>query len=440
MPRNSSSRPACRCSAPQHPCPRGATTSQPAAARQPDRRRVHVGIEEALDAAGEEPDAATRRVPRARRDLGQRRHPGGNHRQAAPPSTRRRSNGPSTPSDRTNPLKARSLVEAQRAEHGRRAEPGEERRLSAKPRVAVVRVGRAHALAGELAARGLEEVAEGHARGAGRLAGAAAEAEVEMARERRRQLGASLGGGAHEVDAAARRVHLLAEHAERRALRQADTAVHAGPKPIHGRRVLGGRIAPTAVPVRHGHHSPPTKRPGLRTTSGSNSSLEPPHDRERIWLDRTPHVDVRLDRGGRALDDHAAPFAGQLLAQRMHEGVRELSARRHAVQRQMEHAIARLPHGRDLDARSRAPATSARSSQAMIRRGSPASFSTTGAVERPPARATPAAPAARRRRPHGGPARRAPRPAPPPLPRRSRSRRGSPGPHRPLRMRGRRER
>ena len=45
------------------------------------------------------------------------------------------------------------------------------------------------ALSGELTPCRLEELTEGHARGAGRLAGAATEAQIEMPRERRRQLG-----------------------------------------------------------------------------------------------------------------------------------------------------------------------------------------------------------------------------------------------------------
>src|SRR5262249_50771088 len=73
-----------------------------------------------------------------------------------------------------------------------------------------------------------------------------------------------LGGGAHQVDPAAWRVHLLAEHPVCRALRQTDAAVHAGPQPIDGRRVLE---------VECPRHRPPTKRPGFRVELGSNSFL-----------------------------------------------------------------------------------------------------------------------------------------------------------------------
>ena len=109
-----------------------------------------------------------------------------------------------------------------------------------------------------------------------------------MAREGRREPDPALGGRAHEVDAPARRVHLLAEHAVGRALRQADAAVHAGAQPVHGRRILGVEGAERR-PVA-GAHSPPTKRPGLRTPRGIELALEPPHDRERIRLGTGPHT------------------------------------------------------------------------------------------------------------------------------------------------------
>ena len=49
---------------------------------------------------------------------------------------------------------------------------------------------------------------------------------------------AALGRGAHQVDAPARGVHLLAEHPVGRALGQADPAVHAVEDALPVRRLL----------------------------------------------------------------------------------------------------------------------------------------------------------------------------------------------------------
>src|SRR5206468_1329982 len=140
MARNSSRRPAWRCSAPQQPCARGTTTSQPAA--------------------------------------------------------------------ESNRAVARLIS-------------GKKKRWTQPVR----RAARARALPVELGAGRLEELSEGHPGGTCRLAGATAETEVEMARQPRRQLGPALGGRAHQIDAAARRIHLLPQHAIRRALGKADATV-----------------------------------------------------------------------------------------------------------------------------------------------------------------------------------------------------------------------
>ncbi len=100
-------------------------------------------------------------------------------------------------------------------------------------------LGRAHTFPVKLGAGRLQELSEGHTGRAGRLAGATAETEVEMARQPRRQLGPALGGRAHEINAAARGIHLLPQHAIRRALGQADATVDTGAEAIHGRRVGG---------------------------------------------------------------------------------------------------------------------------------------------------------------------------------------------------------
>jgi hypothetical protein len=125
----------------------------------------------------------------------------------------------------------------------------------------------------EIRARRLEQGAELHAGRASRLAGAAAEAKIEVTLIGLGRLEPPLGDGAHEIEAAARRVHLLTEHAVGRALRQADAAVHAGAQ--HGRGAgLGecrGRCRGSAGAI--GHHRPATKRPGFKVRSGSNSCL-----------------------------------------------------------------------------------------------------------------------------------------------------------------------
>src|SRR5438309_937351 len=117
----------------------------------------------------------------------------------------------------------------------------------------------------QLSARRLEERAEPHARRARGLAGAAAETEIQMAPEGLAELHAPLRGGAHQVDAAARGIHLLTEDAIGRARRQADPAMHALPDlfDVGGIRSAEGR----------GHHRPPTNRPGFSTRLGSRSSL-----------------------------------------------------------------------------------------------------------------------------------------------------------------------
>ena len=68
-PRASSSRPACRASAPQHPCRAGAMTSHPSARQHIHRRGIDLGEHEALHAAGQQADPETRRAD-SRRTLG----------------------------------------------------------------------------------------------------------------------------------------------------------------------------------------------------------------------------------------------------------------------------------------------------------------------------------------------------------------------------------
>src|SRR5262249_3007826 len=116
---------------------------------------------------------------------------------------------PEPPRDR---LEARPLVEPQRARQGRQPS-GMWKPVEQAPEESVVRLGSAYAAPLQLPARGLEELAEWYARGAGGLARATPQAKIEMARESRRERHAPLCRRPHEIDPPARRVHLLAEHA-----------------------------------------------------------------------------------------------------------------------------------------------------------------------------------------------------------------------------------
>src|SRR5262249_43223959 len=80
----------------------------------------------------------------------------------------------------------------------------------------------------DLGARLLDERVVLHAGRAGGHAGHAAQAAVEVADDRRVEARLRVGELLHEVDPAARRVHLLAPRDVGRAGRQAEAAVDAG--------------------------------------------------------------------------------------------------------------------------------------------------------------------------------------------------------------------
>src|SRR5262247_1015697 len=230
-------------------------------ARRPD---IHVGIEEVLHAAGEEPGPAPWLAARGQ-ELGQRRPCGhdGEQRLHRLELAERREQAEAT----HERLRTRGLVELEPPEKRGEAR-GIREDLERPARRRMIGLGSAHLLARELGARRLQELAEGHSGWAGRFAAAAAEAEIEMTREGRCEAHPPLRGRAHEVDAAARRVHLLAEHAIGRTLRQTNAAVDAGAETLHGRSIDGIEGAGS------GHaHSPPTKRPRFRIPRGSNSAL-----------------------------------------------------------------------------------------------------------------------------------------------------------------------
>ena len=130
-----------------------------------------------------------------------------------------------------------------------------------------------------------------------------------MVRELRCQRGAPLGGGAHQVEATAGRVHLLSQDAIGRALRKTDPAVHAGPQPVHRRRIDG---------VERALHRPPAKRPGFRIPAGSNSVLEPAHDVEDFRGHGSPDVQRLLHRPRRPFHHEAAALGRERRAQSGH--------------------------------------------------------------------------------------------------------------------------
>src|SRR5205807_5648900 len=131
----------------------------------------------------------------------------------------------------------------------------------------------------DVGARGLEQRAERHAGRTRGLAGAAAEAEVEMVRVGIGDVETAFRHRAHQIDAAAGRVHFFAEHAVGGTGREADAAVDARANGVDCSG--GGKAGFYCSGVREAgcsaldsrRHRPPTKRPGLRTAWESNSVL-----------------------------------------------------------------------------------------------------------------------------------------------------------------------
>ena len=117
------------------------------------------------------------------------------------------------------------LIELQRQEHGaqaRRIGKGFEDELAEAP----LR-GRALVVAFNLRARGFNQFAVVHAGGAGGHARHAAQAGVEMAHPFVVQRSRAGGRHVHQVDASARRIHLIAPEEVGGTNRQAEAAVHA---------------------------------------------------------------------------------------------------------------------------------------------------------------------------------------------------------------------
>src|SRR2546425_10799979 len=183
---------------------------------QARRVAVDARVEAALHAAGQEPGAAAP-SPVRRDQLGERLGAWHVAEQALHRPEPRE--GPQRARRPHQALEPRPLIEAQEPER-RAYAPGlgehriDEALQEAPPGWRTV--------APELGACRLEERAEADAGGTRALARSAAETEVEVTGEGLGQLDASLGGGPHQIDPAARRVHLLAQYPVRRTLWQAD--------------------------------------------------------------------------------------------------------------------------------------------------------------------------------------------------------------------------
>src|SRR6185503_15978724 len=130
----------------------------------------------------------------------------------------------------------------------------------------------------DLCARTLDERPILHARRARGYTRHAAEARIEVADEGRRHRSAPLEARLHQVDAAARRVHLLVPQHVSRTRRQAEAAMHARVDECHRgliraaeRRDPGSRIRDPAglLGSRFDTHTGP--RPALRMPWGSSA-------------------------------------------------------------------------------------------------------------------------------------------------------------------------
>src|ERR1035437_4194411 len=105
---------------------------------------------------------------------------------------------------------------------------------------------------------------------AGGLATAASEPQIERARRVVVEVDAPFGQRLHQIDSAARRVHLASRYNVGRTSLGAEPAMNAVERQVvvgdAARRILwyqGGR----------GHQIPPTKHPGLKIPTGSKAAL-----------------------------------------------------------------------------------------------------------------------------------------------------------------------
>ena len=269
----SASRPAWRLRAPQQPWPAGATTSQPSAART----RAVAALTSGKKTRWTQPvsiPTRRRRVPVGRGDLGDRLEAAEGR---GEPLHGRQPLG--QPVEQPGPpgqgAEVGALVEPQGA-----AEQPQPPRVGEQPedqRPEGPVAARARVAALDLLAGGLDQLAVLDPRRAGGDTGHAAEALVEVA-DHLVVHGLALAADLHQVDPAARRVHLLAPEHVGRAGGQAEAAVDAvvdqlllgrvmvveggqHPGPDLGRRgPRVGRLRSSSLLL--GHQMPPTNRPG----------------------------------------------------------------------------------------------------------------------------------------------------------------------------------
>ena len=250
-------RPEWRCSAPQHTCSLGISTSKPLRASTATVAAFAGPNTSGMTQPVRKP-TRPRRAPCAGTTRGGRWGSGS----AGSMRSMRASGGASASSRlaRTRALHAAALVGAQRAEQrGQPARAGDhaaQREALEGPAEPAAR-----AAPVDLRAHALDQVAVAHARRTGRLAGAAGEAEAHLADHELVERDLLLRHAAHQVDPSARRAGLAAGLLVRRAVRQAQAAVHT----VQCRRVV--ELARVHAQI------PPTKRPGASTRPGSKRAF-----------------------------------------------------------------------------------------------------------------------------------------------------------------------
>src|SRR5262245_63853507 len=140
----------------------------------------------------------------------------------------------------------------------------------------------AGALALDLSACRLDQLAVGYARGAHRLARPAAEAEIQMLDRVVGQRESSFRERLDEEDAAARGIHLGAELGERGAVREAEPAVHAAMHTLHALAVERERSAHVIRRRRVSRHRSDASEEtaGIQDAARVEPLLEALHDRD----------------------------------------------------------------------------------------------------------------------------------------------------------------
>ena len=207
--------PVCSCSAPQQRGLCRRPDLEALGGQHADRHRVDVAEEDALHAALQEADAAALGAL-GRRELGQRHALGARRRELGHAPAGAGSARGSAPSGGASGAKG--------AIHFIRSGWGKSAKIA---RAAQALAARARPAALDLPARVLDELVVLHARRARGHARHAAQAVVPRVDLREGHRPVLLVAGAHEQDAPARGVHLLAPQDVRRARRQAEAAVHA---------------------------------------------------------------------------------------------------------------------------------------------------------------------------------------------------------------------